>query len=220
MKYFFLSLFFVAVIVVSAAGFRGSKSELPPIEIFPDMDDQAKIKYQADSGFFADGMGARHPVANTTPMGYEIPAKAAADGGKPAALSFSQGTDYYNTGKMGDYYGDGIPSEVSVDAALIQRGHQRYNIYCAVCHGESGNGKGVTSKYGILNAFNFHQVGNTDPANVTAFRPDGSIFDTITHGNGLMGSYGGNIPVRDRWAIVAYIHALQTAVKENGVTVQ
>ena len=188
MKYFFLSLFFVAVIVVSAAGFRGSKSELPPIEIFPDMDDQAKIKYQADSGFFADGMGARHPVANTTPMGYEIPAKAAADGGKPAALSFSQGTDYYNTGKMGDYYGDGIPSEVSVDAALIQRGHQRYNIYCAVCHGESGNGKGVTSKYGILNAFNFHQVGNTDPANVTAFRPDGSIFDTITHGKVLMGS--------------------------------
>jgi hypothetical protein len=78
----------------------------------------------------------------------------------------------------------------------------------------------VTSKYGVLNAFNFHQPGNTDPANAAAYRPHGAIFDVITNGKGLMGSYGGNITVRDRWAIVAYIHALQSAVKENGVTVQ
>ncbi len=220
MKYFFLSLFFVAVIVVSAAGFRGSKSELPPIEVFPDMDDQAKVKFQADSGFFADGIGGRKPVADTMPMGFEVPEKAAAEGAKPAKFGFSQGSDYYNSGKMGDFYGDGIPPEVEVDAALIERGHLRYNIYCAVCHGESGNGKGVTSKYGILNAFNFHQPGNTDPANAAAYRPHGAIFDAITNGKGLMGSYGGNITVRDRWAIVAYIHALQSAVKENGVTVQ
>jgi mono/diheme cytochrome c family protein len=220
MKYFFLSLFFAAVIVVSAAGFRGSKSELPPIEVFPDMDDQAKVKFQADSGFFADGMGGRKPVAHTMPMGFEVPEKAAAEGAKPAKFGFSQGSDYYNSGKMGDFYGDGIPPEVEVDAALIERGHLRYNIYCAVCHGESGNGKGVTSKYGVLNAFNFHQPGNTDPANAAAYRPHGAIFDAITNGKGLMGSYGGNITVRDRWAIVAYIHALQSAVKENGVTVQ
>jgi mono/diheme cytochrome c family protein len=220
MKYFFLSLFFVAVIVVSAAGFRGSKSELPPIEVFPDMDDQAKVKFQADSGFFADGMGGRKPVSHTMPMGFEVPEKAASEGAKPAKFGFTQGSDYYNSGKMGDFYGDGIPPEVEVDAALIERGHLRYNIYCAVCHGESGNGKGVTSKYGILNAFNFHQPGNTDPANAAAYRPDGAMFDAITNGKGLMGSYGGNITVRDRWAIVAYIHALQSAVKENGVTVQ
>lgn len=220
MKYFFLSLFFVAVIVVSAAGFRGSKSELPPIEVFPDMDDQAKVKFQADSGFFADGMGGRKPVSHTMPMGFEVPEKAASEGAKPAKFGFTQGSDYYNSGKMGDFYGDGIPPEVEVDAALIERGHLRYNIYCAVCHGESGNGKGVTSKYGILNAFNFHQPGNTDPGNAAAYRPDGAMFDAITNGKGLMGSYGGNITVRDRWAIVAYIHALQSAVKENGVTVQ
>jgi mono/diheme cytochrome c family protein len=220
MKYFFLSITFLAIIVVSAAGFRGSKSELPPLEIFPDMDHQAKVKFQAKSDFFADGNGARLPVAHTAPMGFEVPKQAAADGAKPPKFGFSNGTDYYNTGKFGDFYGDGIPTEVEVNAALIERGHLRYDIYCAVCHGASGNGKGVTSKYGILTAFNFHQAGSTDPANVTAYRTDGSMFDTITHGKGLMGPYGGNIPVRDRWAIVAYIRALQTAVKDNGVTVQ
>lgn len=220
MKYFFLSYIFAAVIIVSAAGFRGSKSELPPLEIFPDMDQQPKVKYQGKSDFFADGRGDRMPVPNTVPMGFEVPGKAAADGGKPPRLGFSNGVDYYHTGKIGDYYGDGIPSEIEVDAALIERGQQRYNINCAVCHGASGNGKGITFKYGILTAFNFHQQGNTDPANVTAFRPDGAIFDAITNGKGLMGPYGGNINVRDRWAIVAYIRAMQVAVKENGVTVQ
>ena len=220
MKYFFLSITFLAVIVVSAAGFRGSKSELPPLEIFPDMDQQAKVKFQAKSEFFADGVGGRLPVANTVPIGFEIPAKAVADGAEPPKFGFSNGPDYYNTGRIGDYFGDGLPTELNVDAALIERGQQRYDINCAICHGASDNSKGVTSKYNILTAFNFHQAGSTDPSNVTAYRPDGSIFDTITHGKGLMGSYGGNITVRDRWAIVAYIRALQTAVKDNAVTVQ
>ncbi|MBX7206913.1 MAG: cytochrome c [Verrucomicrobiaceae bacterium] len=220
MKYFFLSIIFLAVIVVSAAGFRGGKSELPPLEIFPDMDNQAKIKFQAASPFFADGVGARVPVAHTVPMGFDVPAKAAVDGGAPPKFGFSNGTDYYSTGKVGDFYGDGMPAEIEVNTALIERGQQRYDIYCAICHGASGNGKGVTSKYGILNAFNFHQPGIADPTNVTAYRADGAIFDTITNGKGLMGSYGGNIPVRDRWAIVAYIRALQTAVKDNGVKIQ
>lgn len=225
MKYFFLSYIFVGAIIVSAFGFRGSKSELPPIEVFPDMDHQAKIKYQAASEFFADGRGARLPVKNTVPMGFEIPTKAAANGAKPARFGFTNGLDYYNTGKMGDFYGDGLPVEITSDAsvfneAFLKRGEQRYNIHCAICHGTSGNGKGVTSKYGILTAFNFQQPGNTDPANAAAFRADGAIFDVITNGKGLMGSYGGNITVRDRWAIVAYIRALQLAAKESGATLQ
>jgi hypothetical protein len=76
----------------------------------------------------------------------------------------------------------------------------------------------VTSKYGILTAFNFQQPGNTDPANAAAYRADGAIFDVITNGKGLMGGYGGNITVRDRWAIVAYIRSLQLAAKESGAT--
>ncbi len=225
MKYFFLSYLFVAAILVNAFGFRGSKSELPPLEIIPDMDHQAKIKYQASSDFFADGRGSRPRVQNTVPMGFDIPAKPAAAGAKPARVAFSNGSGYYDTGKMGDFYGDGLPTEITSDATVfsdvfIKRGEQRYGIHCAICHGASGNGKGVTSKYGILTAFNFQQAGNTDPANAAAFRADGAIFDVIANGKGLMGGYGGNITVRDRWAIVAYIRALQTAAKEAGVTLQ
>ena len=225
MKYFFLSLIFIGAIIVSAFGTRGSKSELPPLEIFPDMDHQAKVKYQAASEFFADGRGARLPVKGTVPMGFEIPAKAAVNGAKPARFAFTNDVDYYNTGKMGDFYGDGLPTEITSDPlvfneAFLKRGEQRYNIHCAICHGASGNGKGVTSKYGILTAFNFQQAGALDPANAAAFRADGAIFDVITNGKGLMGGYGGNITVRDRWAIVAYIRALQTAAKEAGVTLQ
>jgi mono/diheme cytochrome c family protein len=227
MKYFFLSYLFVIAIVVSAFGFRGSKSELPPLEIIPDMDQQAKIKYQAASEFFADGRGGRLPVKGTLPMGFDIPSVPAADAEEkkvnPARVAFTSGLGYYDTGKFGDFYGDGLPAEITNDKAVfnadfIKRGEQRYNINCAICHGASANGKGVTSKYGILTAFNFQQPGHLDPANAASYRADGAIFDVITHGKGLMGSYGGNITLRDRWAIVAYVRSLQIAAKESGVT--
>jgi len=217
MKYFFLSYIFAAILIVGAAGFRGDKFSRTPLQIFPDMKDQPKVKYQAASAFFADGLGERTPITHTVPMGFEIPAKASADGATPPKYGFSNGLDFYNTGKVGDFYGDGLPAELAVDADFLARGQQRFNIYCAVCHGQSGNGKGVTSKYGILTAFNFQQAGATDPANPVGYRPTGSIFDTITNGKGLMGPYGGVLPVRDRWAIISYIRTLQLAGKEVGV---
>ena len=221
MKYFFLSYLFVAAIVVAAFGTRGSKSELPPIEIFQDMDHQAKVKYQAKSDFFADGLGARRPVKGTVPVGFELPSKpASAPDFKPPQYGFANGLDYYSTGKIGDFYGDGLPKEITLSKALLERGERQYNIYCAVCHAASGNGKGVTSKYGIMTAFNFHQVGSMDASNPGAYRADGAIYDVITNGKGLMGPYGGNLTVQDRWAIVAYIRAMQVAVKENNVSVQ
>jgi mono/diheme cytochrome c family protein len=221
LKYFFLSYVFVAAIVVAAFGTRGSKSELPPIEIFQDMDHQAKIKYQAKSDFFADGLGGRQLVKHTVPMGFEVPTKpASAPDATPPAYGFSNGLDYYSTGKIGDFYGDGLPEQIKADKELLQRGERQYGIYCAVCHGASGNGKGITYKYGILAAFNFHQAGSMDAANAGAYRADGAIYDVIANGKGLMGPYGGNLTVRDRWAIVAYIRALQVAVKEGNVSVQ
>jgi len=147
---------------------------------------------------------------------YEQPKVAAANGAKPPKFGFSNGVDFYNTGKVGDYYGDGFPAELALAPDLLLRGQERFNIYCSVCHGYSGNGKGVTSKYGILTAFNFQQPGATDPANAAAYRPTGAIFDTITNGKGLMGPYGGVVPAQDRWAIIAYIRTLQMAGKEIG----
>ena len=217
MKYFFLSYIFAAILVVGALGFRGDKFTRTPLQIFPDMKVQPKVKYQAASAFFADGIGERLPIAHTVPMGFEVPAKASADGAQPPRYGFSNGLDFYNTGKVGDFYGDGFPAELTLDAEFLARGQQRFNIYCAVCHGQSANGKGITSKYGILTAFNFQQAGSTDAANPVGYRPTGAIFDTITNGKGLMGPYGGILPVRDRWAIISYIRTLQLAGKEVGV---
>ena len=168
------------------------------------MDRQDKLKFQKPSRFFADGVGSRLPVEGTIPMGFEIPVKTAAKGGF-AAYGFSHGDDYYNSGLFGDYFGDGMPEEVEVTAELLERGRARYDINCAICHGAAGDGKGAVSNYWPTPIGNFHDPRLTDRAQV----PDGAIFHTITNGKGLMGSYGANIAVGDRWAIVAYVRVLQ-----------
>lgn len=219
MKYFFLSYILVAVVIVSFAGFRGHKFEQTPWEIFPDMDDQAKVKYQRPSNFFADGHAMRHPVAGTMPMGFEMPATAASSLKKPEDFvapeyEFTHGTGYYYTGKLGDYYGDGFPPEVKVTPEFIRRGQQRYNIHCSICHGLSGNGKGTVTKYTMVLPTDLTGPGVDDAAN-PAYRSDGKIYDSIVNGSAskIMGPYGANISVQDRWAIVAYIRTLQFAAK-------
>ena len=216
MRWFFLILIAMIAAVIGIAGFPG---ELPggkysgktfssrPYEFLPDMDDQPKVKAQASSDFFADGMGARNPVANTVPMGFELPDKPAQEGGFQP-YGFTHGKDYYNSGRFGDYWGDGFPEQVEVNEAFIRRGKERYDIYCGICHGDAGDGKGVTSKFGIMNIANFNLPQFSDPTH-PQYRANGSFFNTITNGQGTMGGYGASIAVRDRWAIVAYIRALQ-----------
>jgi mono/diheme cytochrome c family protein len=212
MKYFFLSYFLVIVTVVSFAGFRGHRFEKPPFEIFSDMDDQAKVKAQVDSDFFADGHGMRLPVPGTMPMGFEVPGKPASEGYEPKSMEFTHGTSYYYTGKMGDFYGDGFPEEVKVTPELLKRGQERFNIQCSVCHGTTGNGRGIFTKYSVVAPTDLTGPGFDDPAN-PAYRPDGKIYDTITNGWNQMGGYGANITVQDRWAIIAYVRTLQYAAK-------
>src|SRR5437762_10824361 len=108
---FFLIFILIGIAIVAMFGFRGQKSTGSPIEVFPDMVRQPKVRAQAPLGFFADGRGARVPVAGTVPIGYEMPqmSGATSPGAGPfsaemkarPALGFSEGTDYYNTGKMG-----------------------------------------------------------------------------------------------------------------------
>jgi mono/diheme cytochrome c family protein len=218
MKYFFLIFIFTAVAVLALAGLPGHKFRQPPFEVFPDMDRQAKVGEQQKSAFFADGMASRQPVAGTVPMGFEVPpVPASSPGAVPAAFAFTHGNDYYNTGTIGDFFGDGIPPEVAVDGALLARGAERYAIHCAICHGASGDGQGTLSKLGIANIANFHQPMFNDAAN-RDYRPDGSVFHTITHGKGLMGAYGANLTVRDRWAVVAHLRTLQAAAKQAAAT--
>ncbi len=199
MRYFFLAYALIIVMVISFFGFRGQHFSSTPLRMFPDMDDQDKIKTQSVTSFFADGMGARKPVTGTVPRGFEP------DGSGP---NFGNSTSYLHTGKMGDAYGDGMPEELGLNdentAGFLRHGEERFNISCMPCHGESGNGKGVAAVRG-----------NIPATDLTGFPkstyPDGKIFETITIGKGRMGSYGYNIPVNDRWAIIAYVRALQAA---------
>src|SRR5262249_21083497 len=157
------------------------------------------------------------PVAGTVPVGFTEPSKPASEGFEPGEYEFTHGKSYYFTGKVGDFYGDGFPSELKLDdkswTAFVKRGQERFNIHCAICHGASGDGKGVFTKFTAVLPADFTGVGFDDPSNATLYRPDGKIFDVISNGWNQMGSYGANVAVKDRWAIVAYIRTLQFAAK-------
>ncbi len=209
LKYFFIFFALAIVTVVALAGFRGQRFQSRPIEIFPDMDHQPKVKAQKPSDFFADGSATRVPVAGTVPMGYVMPVEAGdqaenvAAAGPYKSIRFSGAPGYFDTGKFDDQWGTGIPFEVTSE--ILARGRQRYSISCAVCHGATGQGNGITSKYGIVGIANLHQDRFLEMA-------DGEIFNTITHGKNTMMGYGYNIQVQDRWAIVAYVRSLATLV--------
>ncbi len=206
MKYFFLSLIALVVLVIGVFGFRGDKFSQAPIQVFPDMDDQDKIKAQTGSIFFADGMGSRRPVLGTVP-------KNADSGIMP--LEFGAGrSGYYFDGKQDGAFGNGMPKELALEnesdsIGLLARGKDMFNVHCAICHGESGNGKGVVAAY-FAKADPIIMVPTLLTA-LPATHPDGMIYDIITNGKGGMGAYKHNIPVRDRWAIVAYLRALQAS---------
>jgi len=207
---FFLIFLLIGVAIVAVFGFRGQTSTGSPIEVFPDMVRQMKVRAQAPLGFFADGRGSRVPVAGTVPMGYEMPKanSEALPGSAPVPsemnaqphLGFSSGNDYYNTGKMGTNWGTGFPLPVNGD--LMERGKQRFNINCAICHGPTAAGNGMTKQYGLATVVSLQDQRIRDMA-------DGEIFDTITHGKNTMLAYGPNVSVTDRWAIIAYLRALQ-----------
>jgi len=204
----FLVIFLLCTIaIVAVFGFRGQMSTHPPTEVFPDMVRQMKVRAQAPLDLFADGRGPRLPVTGTVPIGYEMP-KPKTPQTQPIEVgpwshpyaSFSVGTDYYNTGKMGDQWGTGIPLEMTGE--LMERGQQRFNITCAMCHGASAAGNGITKQYGLATVISLQDERLRKMS-------DGEIFNTITNGKNTMMAYGPNIIVPDRWAIIAYLRALQ-----------
>jgi mono/diheme cytochrome c family protein len=208
MRYFFLAYALIALLVVGIFGLRGQKFSKPPIRIFPDMDEQDKLRAQKPDLFFSDGQGSRLPVTDTQPRGFNEAGERML-GGIPE-YEFGGQTGYYYTGQIGDYYGTGMPEELELTAenaaALIARGEERFGIYCAVCHGSSADGLGVTSHYGVPGIANLQLASFGAEA-----YPDGRLFNAITYGKGMMSGYGYNIPVRDRWAIVSYVRTLQAA---------
>ena len=148
-----------------------------------DMHDQPRFKPFAESDFYTDLRSARSPVEGTVARG-QLREDA-----------------YLYTGKMGDNPGDFMPFPVTQD--VLARGQQRYNIYCAPCHSRLGDGNGVIALRGFpRKPPSYH----TDRLRKV---PLGYLFDVITSGFGSMPDYASQIQPRDRWAIVAYIRALQ-----------
>ncbi len=185
MRYVYLAFAFLLVATVSILGFRGSKSSRPPIEIFPDMDQQPKYMPQGESSFFPDGRVDRPVPANTVARGF-----------------FSE-DDHLAFGKdENGEFARGFPMDITKE--LLERGRDRYAIFCAVCHGASGDGNGITKQYGMIATPSYMR---DDLLNM----PEGEIFDTITNGKNTMGRYGDKLTVEDRWAIVAYFKVLQRA---------
>jgi mono/diheme cytochrome c family protein len=205
---FLLLSLLLTIALVAILGFRGQKSAGPPLEVFPDMVRQMKVRAQAPLEFFADGRGPRMPIAGTVPIGYEmpqpktiaLPATAVPVPQSHSQLAFSASTDYRDTGKMGDHWGTGIPIQTTPD--LLRRGQQRFNITCAMCHGATAAGNGITKQYGLTTVVTLQD----DRIRKMA---DGEIFDTITHGKNTMMAYGPTLTVDDRWAVIAYLRALQ-----------
>jgi mono/diheme cytochrome c family protein len=162
---------------------RGCTSSRPPIHLNPSMDNQPKVRPQSASTFFYDGSGMRQPVPGTV----------AIDGLKEDTAFF--------TGKGAD--GQFVTTNpVTLDDTVLERGKQRYTIYCQPCHDARGDGKGILFQRGNVPTATFHQEKLLKYA-------DGQIFDVMTNGQGLMPSYRWPIPPADRWAIIAYIRGLQ-----------
>lgn len=181
--------------VVGIAGFRGGLSRKPPIEIFADMDQQAKYQPQKPAGIVANGVSSQLPVPGTVARTRPI---QTVDG--PVYL-FQDAP--VNTGRIVGTTNFVETNPLPVNARLLARGRDRFDIYCSPCHGRLGDGNGITKKIGDMPA-----VANLHDERIVTMA-DGEIFNTITHGKNTMGAYGPLIPTQDRWAIVAYLRALQ-----------
>ncbi len=193
MRYAYYTLAFLVVLTLSVMGFRGLRSSRPPIELFPDMDHQAKYKPQAASKFFADGRADRPIPTGAVPRGRSVEADPA----------FLRADDFHYAGKAADgTFARGFPVEVTPD--FIKRGQNRYMIYCAPCHGALGDGNGITKSYGMVATPTYHD-------DRLRTMPEGELFYTITHGKNTMFPYGDKLSPDERWAVVAYVRALQRA---------
>ncbi|MEM6336101.1 MAG: cytochrome c [Bacteroidota bacterium] len=183
MKHFSPTLLVLALLTL--AGCRGMTSTKPPIHPNLNMDFSERFEEQEANPLFADNSAQRPLVAGTVARGF-LRANVALEFGRTES-----GT-----------YVDEIP--VDVTRAFMERGQERYNIYCTPCHGEAGDGLGVimTGNYGYVPAPTYH-------SEYLRGVEDGYLYEVIANGVRSMPAYGFHIPVEDRWAIVAYVRALQ-----------
>jgi len=186
------TLLLLSFSVLMMSCLRGKPSQDPPIHLNPNMDDQARYDAQESSPFFANGREMQMPVEGTV------------------ALDELYEDDAYYRGK--DAKGKWVTRiPVPVDKKLMARGQERFNIFCEPCHSKTGDGRGIVVQKGFMPPPSFFAD------NVLKF-DDGYLYHVITDGVRNMPDYKKQVPVHDRWAIVAYVRALQrtrTATKND-----
>lgn len=177
-------------------GCRGQITDKPPIHIHFNMMQQDRMEAQEENRFFADGRAMRPPVEGTVARG----------------LLKDDTALYEGVDGSGELVSE---NPLEVTKAFLYRGQDRYNVFCTPCHGITGEGDGIimTGKYGYVPAPSFHQDRLREAS-------DGEIYSAIAHGVRTMPSYATQVPVKDRWAIVAYIRALQVSqnASENDIS--
>ena len=179
---------------------RSTPNSNLPIHIIQDMAFQSKYKTQAVNPMFADGNTMRPPVINAV----------------------ARGETYLDAhlydGVIDGQWANVLPSQVKMDFETLRRGQERFDIYCSVCHGISGGGNGIVNQRamelvantnGPVNGTVWVQAKNLVHDELVTVQPMGQLFNTITYGIRNMAGYGSQIPTEDRWAIAAYVKALQ-----------
>lgn len=203
MRNVYLVTAFLVVLAVSVFGLRGSLFTRPPLDVFPEwafpaMRHQSKYKHQAASKFFADGRADRPLPPGVVPASYG-----------PVGQALRNDDALYQGKDAAGAFVATIPASLNVDRQFLVHGQKSFTIYCAPCHGALGDGQGITKQYGMGATPTYHDDRLRQMA-------DGEIFNTITHGKNNMLSYADKLTPEERWAVVAYVRALQRA-QQGGV---
>jgi len=176
-----------------AAKARNSHSSEPHIHIFPDMDFQPKYKTDAADDLFPDSRSNRGEIEGTVSR-------------DPASL---KADDTFYRGLDNGQWTTGFPKQLTINKELVDRGENRFNIYCTPCHGYDGKGMGAIPTRVAAGGGAWQARNLVDPALAPVSMPNGQLFNTISNGYNTMNGYASQIPHGDRWAIVLYVRALQ-----------
>jgi len=178
-----MAIFLTGLMITVTGCYRGERSDKPPVHLNPNMDNQPKYKAQSQSDFFDDHSAMQLPVEGTV------------------SREGLREDDAYYRGLDND--GNFIQrSPVELTEAGLNRGRERFGIYCTVCHGAAGDARSIMVEKQYIPPPTFHQDRMRE-------MPDGEIFNTISNGIRNMPSYKNQIPVEDRWLIIHYLRVLQ-----------
>lgn len=187
------NLLYLLLLILFAC--QGMPSKKTPIHLNPNMDNQERYDAQEKQYFYnVEDIAKRNPIQGTIPYGYY----------KDDNTEF-----YYGKLSAGEFI-DKVSDVIPVDEKLLKRGQDRFNIYCSVCHGYTGEGNGL-----IAQNDEFNVIVTSLYSELLDDKNDGYFFDIITNGKNNMPSYAHQIDPKDRWAIVAYINALRFSRSEN-----